>query len=234
MHTFYCPDAVLGGQVFLSEQEAAHCAKVLRLRQGERIEIIDGKGNKFIAEITLATKNVCSAKIIELQKNVFLRRYFNHIAVAPTKNVDRFEWMVEKAVEFGVDRITPLLCDHSERKVLKTDRLEKIIVSAVKQSGSVVMPVIDQLICFDDFLKSELPQFKFIAHCEDTQKQFINKVCIPECQSVVLIGPEGDFSPREIASALEVGFTPISLGNSRLRTETAGVAVCAFLAALNC
>lgn len=233
MHTFYCPDAVLGGTVFFSDQETAHCIKVLRLKRNDKVEIIDGKGNKFISEIVLADKNVCSAKILELQKNIYLPPYFNHIAIAPTKNIDRFEWFVEKAVEFGINEITPLLCEHSERKVLKTDRLEKIIISAVKQSGNAIVPKINQLTPFDDFVKSNLPDCKFIAHCEDTEKQFFAKKCPPHSKSICLIGPEGDFSPSEIQTALMLGFLPVSLGNSRLRTETAGVAVCAFLAAIN-
>ncbi len=235
-HVFYAPDAVgasVGQQVYLDEEESAHCNKVLRLRPGDGITIIDGAGGMYDAELTLSDRRACAATIREVAADVYRRTYRNHIAIAPTKNIDRFEWFVEKAVEFGIDEITPLLCDHSERKVLKTDRLNKITVSAIKQSGNAIMPRLNELTPFADFVERCAAPCKVIAHCEPQEKHFFTHNVRPGADSCALIGPEGDFSDEEISLALRSGFLPTSLGETRLRTETAGVAVCAFLAAMN-
>lgn len=235
-HIFYAPearDAKPGQQVFLSEEESAHCCRVLRLRPGEAITIIDGAGTMYNAELTLCGKSECAATITEIVDSAYVRPYRNHVAIAPTKNIDRFEWFVEKAVEFGIDEITPLLCNHSERKILKIDRIEKIAISAVKQSGNVIVPIIHELTPFKAFVENAEADRRLIAHCEPLEKVFLGDN-VERGQSVVtLIGPEGDFSDQEIALALQKGFLPTSLGNTRLRTETAGVSVCAYLAMKN-
>jgi len=236
-HIFYVPearDAVVGQQVYLDEDESAHCFKVLRLRPGEVISVIDGCGHFYEAELTLCDKKCCAATITSIETDVFVRQYRNHVAIAPTKNIDRFEWFVEKAVEFGIDEITPLLCAHSERKILKIDRIQKIAVSAVKQSGNVIMPIINELTPYNEFIKSCAAPCKMIAHCEPQEKKFFSQNAAGFNDFCTLIGPEGDFSDEEIALALANGFRPTSLGNTRLRTETAGVAVCAFLAERFC
>lgn len=235
-HIFYVPearDASVDQTVYLDEDESAHCAKVLRLRAGDQITVIDGVGGMYNAEITICDKRNCAARITEVVPDVYIRPYRNHVAIAPTKNIDRLEWFVEKAVEFGIDEITPLLCDHSERKVLKLDRLQKIAVSAVKQSGNVIIPIINELTPFSDFVKTATADRRLIAHCEPGQKIFLADN-VERGQSVItLIGPEGDFSDQEIQLALNSGYLPTSLGNTRLRTETAGVSVCAYLAMKN-
>lgn len=235
-HIFYVPeakDASVGQSVFLSDDEAAHCSKVLRLKVGEEITIIDGFGKMYSAELTMSSKNNVSATISEVLPDVYIRPYRNHVAIAPTKNIDRFEWFVEKAVEFGIDEITPILCDHSERKVLKIDRIQKIVVSAVKQSGNAIMPKLNELTPFSELVTSASADIKLIAHCEPQAKKFFAS-CVGKSQSVLtLIGPEGDFSDSEIAKALELGYQPVSLGETRLRTETAGVSACAFLSCIN-
>ena len=236
LHIFYSPEAVdaqPGTTVYLDEEESSHCCRVLRLAEGGEIAIADGRGGVYSAILTVCSKNSCAAQVVEKFSDIPLRTYYNHVAIAPTKNSDRFEWFVEKAVEFGVDMITPLLCRHSERKVLKTERLEKIILSAFKQSGNAVLPIINPLTPFADVIKSSTEDIKMIAHCEPQQKTFFSKVAKRDARTITLIGPEGDFADEEIDLALTSGFAPVSLGNSRLRTETAGVAVCAFLADVN-
>lgn len=233
LHIFYAPDAAENAVVYLPDDEAAHCCKVLRLSVGDSIAIANGKGEVFSAVITICAKNSCAAQITGIISDIYQRPYYNHVAIAPTKNIDRFEWFVEKAVEFGIDEITPLLCAHSERKVLKTERLEKIALSAFKQSGNSVLTKINQLTPFADVIKSSTEDIRLIAHCAEEQKQFFAQIAPPNKHYLTLIGPEGDFSDQEISLALSSGFSPISLGNTRLRTETAGVAVCAFLALIN-
>ncbi|MBP5501397.1 MAG: 16S rRNA (uracil(1498)-N(3))-methyltransferase [Bacteroidales bacterium] len=236
LHIFYSPEAAtagIGGTIYLNDEESAHCCRVLRLNEGCEIAVADGVGGVYSAILTVCSKNSCAAKLTEQFNDIPIRQYYNHIAIAPTKNADRIEWFVEKAVEFGVDLITPLLCRHSERKVLKTDRLEKIILSAFKQSGNAILPKIAPLTPFAEVIKNANEDIKMIAHCESGQKVFFTKTAKPNSRTITLIGPEGDFSEDEIALALNSGFKPISLGITRLRTETAGVAVASFLAAIN-
>lgn len=233
LHIFYAPDAAENAVVYLSDEEAAHCCKVLRLAAGDHIAIADGRGTVYDSVITICNKSTCAAQTISKIEDIYRRLYYNHVAIAPTKNTDRFEWFVEKAVEFGVDEITPLLSAHSERKVLKNERIEKIALSAFKQSGNAVITKINPLTPFADVIKSANEDAKLIAHCEETDKVFFSNAVTPHSRTITLIGPEGDFSNEEISLALSSGFRPVSLGNTRLRTETAGVAVCAFLAALN-
>ena len=239
LHIFYVPEAANatpGTLIYLSDDEAAHCSRVLRLKSSDFITVIDGKGKMYTAQLSDCHKDNVSAVITEVFEGVYQRPYYNHIGIAPTKNIDRFEWFVEKAAEFGVDEITPLLCQHSERKVLKLERMEKILVSAIKQSGNAVMPKLNALTPFEDFmtLAAKDSAVKMIAHCESgMEKVFFGNAVKKAERSITLIGPEGDFSEEEIASALTNGFKPVSLGMTRLRTETAGVSVCAFLSCIN-
>ncbi|MBQ3655332.1 MAG: 16S rRNA (uracil(1498)-N(3))-methyltransferase [Bacteroidales bacterium] len=239
LHIFYVPEAATasaGTLIYLSEEEAAHCSRVLRLKTSDFITVIDGKGKMYTAQLSECRKDTVSAVITEVFTDVYQCPYYNHIGIAPTKNIDRFEWFVEKAAEFGIDEITPLLCQHSERKVLKLDRVEKILVSAIKQSGNAVMPKLNPLTPFDSFMKNVAAEsaVKLIAHCESgMEKVFFGNAVKKAERSITLIGPEGDFSLEEIALALKSGFKAVTLGQTRLRTETAGVSVCAFLSCIN-
>ena len=237
LHIFYAPqaaNALPGSLVYLDSDEANHCSRVLRLKSGDFITLTDGKGQMYAAKLAGCHKDTVSAVITEVFPDVYRRTYYNHVAIAPTKNTDRFEWFVEKAAEFGIDELTPLVCARSERKVLKLERIEKILVSAIKQSGNAVMPKLNPLTDFQDFVKTASGDKKLIAHCESgSEKVFFGTAAGKGGNVVTLIGPEGDFSAGEISSAVENGFVPVSLGGTRLRTETAGVAVCAFLACVN-
>lgn len=227
MHVFYTPDIQESSVYILNEEESRHCSKVLRLNIGDKVFLVDGHGGLYEAEIASETKKHVSLSILQVTKNYQKRNYHIHIAVAPTKNIDRVEWFLEKATEMGIDEITPIICERSERKIIKEERLEKVITSAVKQSLQAYHPVLNSAINFDKFLKQDLRAVKMIAHCiDDEQRVFMNSVAKPGDKYLILIGPEGDFSPQEIQSALDAGFTPITLGNTRLRTETAALAAC--------
>jgi 16S rRNA (uracil1498-N3)-methyltransferase len=228
MQLFFEPEIARG---FLSEEESQHAVKVLRLQSGDEISIIDGRGGLHQAEITLAHPKKCGFSIIESKLEYGKRNYKLHIAIAPTKNIDRFEWFVEKAVEIGIDEITPLICRFSERKVLKTDRIEKIIVSASKQSLKAYVPKLNEAISFNDFLKQNHDQSAcFIAHCYNNDKQEFRTLIQKQEDILILIGPEGDFSETEVQDSLTKGFKAVSMGSSRLRTETAGVVACTLAA----
>jgi len=226
MHIFYTPD--LSTDLFtLNEEESRHCSKVLRLGLGDVVHLIDGKGGLYEAEISAINKKNVQLRVIHKQIEFGKRNHHLHIAIAPTKNIDRLEWFLEKATEIGIDEITPLICDRSERKIVKEERLDKVITSAVKQSLTAYHPQLNPAISFADFMKKQFTVNLLIAHCmDDARKQFINEI-VPTHQSyLILIGPEGDFSPTELNSALEIGFKPVTLGTTRLRTETAGLAAC--------
>ena len=226
MQLFYCPE-VFEGSSHLSSEESKHCIKVLRKQEGDTIHLIDGRGNFYEVKITLASQKK-TAFVILREWNETNRPYKLHIAIAPTKNNDRFEWFLEKATEIGIDEITPIICERSERKVIKNERMEKIILSATKQSLKATLPKLNQAVSFDDFIKKELNSSCFIAHCEEQKK--ISLQTTISANSTLLIGPEGDFSAKEIHLALDRNFKPVSLGNSRLRTETAGIVACHTLA----
>lgn len=232
MHLFYTPD-ISSETYTLNEIESKHCIKVLRLNTGDQIELIDGKGNFYEAIITEPNPKKCKVEIVKTLKEFGKRNHYLHIAIAPTKNMDRFEWFLEKATEIGIDEITPILCEHSERKVIKPERLEKIIISAVKQSIKAYKPKLNGLISYKDFIQQELEENKYIAHCEDWEKQALKNTYGKGKSATILIGPEGDFSPEEIELAKENGFIETSLGPSRLRTETAGVVACHTINLLN-
>jgi len=213
----------------LKDEEAHHCLNVLRKKKNEIIKITNGRGIIFTAKIIDIGKDFCGVEIIEYEAKS--RLYKIHIAISPTKNIDRFEWFIEKSTEVGVDVITPIICKRTERKILKLERLEKIAIAALKQSCRHYAPIINQLISFNNFLKDNKNSdaLKLIAHCIDTSKKNIFEVISKKNDVIILIGPEGDFTEDEINAAIVNEFIPITLGENRLRTETAGVVACGLL-----
>jgi len=210
----------------LDETESKHCARVLRLKKGNLITLVDGVGGFFTAEIADPNPKRCQVNVINSEREFGLRSFQVNIAIAPTKNMERMEWFLEKSTEIGINRITPLLCRFSERKELKHDRLERVMISAMKQSLKAYLPQLDELTKFSDFIHQPFEGQKFIAHCEDLHRDLLKNVVKPGENYLILIGPEGDFSQNEIELALNAGFHAVSLGNSRLRTETAGLVAC--------
>ncbi|WP_319589935.1 16S rRNA (uracil(1498)-N(3))-methyltransferase [uncultured Draconibacterium sp.] len=225
MQLFYVP-TISGAEVILNETESKHAIRVLRLNEGDQIELIDGKGGFYRARITDANPKKCKLSIIDSQTEFGKKDFHLHIAIAPTKNIDRTEWFLEKCTEIGIDEITPLLSEHSERKVIKPERLEKILVSAMKQSVKAYLPKLNELTKFSDLLQQATETKKYIAHCNEGEKPHLKNVIKSGENVLILIGPEGDFSPEEVDMALQSGFNAISLGDARLRTETAGVVAC--------
>ena len=217
-------------EVIFPKDESKHIVKVLRKQEGDNLNITNGKGFLFSAEIIEANHNKCKAKITAVEQERD-KKYYIHLAVAPTKMNDRFETFLEKATEIGLDKITPIICDHSERKVVKINRFERVLQSAMKQSLHYSMPEISEAISFQEFIQQEQNEQKFIAHCEENDKKSLQKELEPGKSYTILIGPEGDFSSEEIESAIKAGFIPVTLGNTRLRTETAAI-VAAHTAAL--
>lgn len=235
MNLFYNKNiAPTDKQVLFDKEESRHIGKVLRKHEGDLLDLTNGQGYFFKARLVLVSPKQCVAEIIssELQPQL---PYHLHLAVAPTKLNDRYEWFLEKATEIGVSEITPIICDHSERKVIRPERYEKIIISAMKQSVKAYLPVLNPAISLNTFLSSEVnpQQQSYIAHCEDDQKQSLKSVLKPKESVLILIGPEGDFSTSEIKKALHLGYKPISLGDSRLRTETAAIVACHSVAFVN-
>ncbi len=227
MHIFYDP-LVSNSLHQLNEDESKHCIRVLRMQQGDHLQITNGKGAFFEAEIIEPHPKKCRVRVIKEYKPAKTRNYFLHLAIAPTKNMSRFEWFVEKATEIGVDIITPLICDNAERKVIKTQRLEKITISAMKQSGTSYLTKIRPAVSLQNFLAEKpTPSEYFMAHCFQGNKTFIKNALSNTHNYTILIGPEGDFSKEEVEKCKALGITEISLGNKRLRTETAGVFACA-------
>ena len=215
------------------KEESRHLIKVLRKKEGDTIYITNGSGYFFTTEITLANEKKCAVNITTVEYKEKKRPFHLHIAIAPTKLNDRYEWFLEKAVEIGIDEITPIICKNSERKVIKTDRMKKIIHSAVKQSLQCYLPTFNEAVTLEKFFANQQATQKFIAHCEDEDnKQYLQKIAQPENDILVLIGPEGDFTPNEIQKAKELNFTPVTLGYNRLRTETAGVYVSSLMTLL--
>ena len=232
MQLFYIPK-VSGTIVVLDQTESKHVVRVLRLATGSEVHLVDGNGGFYEAEITDANPKNCQLTIRKSIREFGKKNFRLHMAVAPTKNTDRFEWFLEKATEIGVDEITPLLSDHSERKHIKSERLEKILVSAMKQSVKAYLPKLNEMVTFSDFLKSCTTQNRFIAHCYEGEKPHLKNRVEQNQDVVILIGPEGDFSLEEVTRAKEHGFTEVSLGASRLRTETAAVAACHIINLIN-
>ena len=230
MHIFYTPDIQSSENeswtTELPAEEAAHAVRVLRLQPGEEVMLTDGRGNFYRAEIQVANVKHCFVNVLEKQTQEPLWKGHIHIALAPTKNMDRIEWFAEKATEIGLDELTFLNCRFSERKVVKEERIEKILVSAIKQSLKAKLPILHGMTSFSDFIKQPFTGQKYIAHCYKNQKQELKDIVKSGEDAVVLIGPEGDFSEEEVQEALANGFIPISLGPSRLRTETAALVAC--------
>ncbi|MGQ7853965.1 16S rRNA (uracil(1498)-N(3))-methyltransferase [Pedobacter sp. WC2501] len=226
MHIFYTPD-ITQNTYTLNEEESKHCVRVLRLTIGSIVNLVDGKGGFYTAEITSDNPKKVSLSILKVETEFHKRSHYLHIAVAPTKNIDRIEWFLEKATELGIDEVTPIITDRSERRVVKEDRLNKVITSAVKQSIKAYHPKLNDAITFDAFLKEPFDGNKLIAHCVDNgEKQYISNLITPHQKYLVLIGPEGDFTPDEVNLALNKGFKALTLGDNRLRTETAALSVC--------
>ena len=217
---------------FFDKEESKHIVKVLRKKESDKIFITNGLGYLFESIIEVASEKKCEVKII---KETFQQpdTFYTHIAIAPTKMNDRLEWFLEKATEIGIHEITPIICDHSERKVYKIDRAEKIIQAAMKQSLHYYIPKINEPISLSQFVKSNIDGQKFIAHCEETDKNSFKNEVKKDEKITILIGPEGDFSSKEINLTIENNFIPVTLGNTRLRTETAALVACHTIALIN-
>ncbi|MBP1618968.1 MAG: methyltransferase, RsmE family [Bacteroidetes bacterium] len=228
---FYAPEII--SNLTLPEEESHHCAKVLRMKAGDPILITDGKGVFYDAVLALPHQKHSSVEIVSQR---IVHKYWKphiHIAFAPTKNMDRTEWFVEKATEIGIDAFTPLLTRYSERKEIKPARIEKILVSAMKQSQKAFLPVLNPMIPFEEFIRHPFSGLKMIAHCHEGDKTLLSKIYTSGEDVLILIGPEGDFSEQEVELALTNAFLPVSLGQSRLRTETAALVACHSIHLLN-
>jgi 16S rRNA (uracil1498-N3)-methyltransferase len=227
MQLFYTPDIdAASSTYYLNEEESKHCIRVLRLQSGEKVQLIDGKGNFYTAAIADAHPKRTRLQIISVERDFNKRNHYLHIAVAPTKNIERLEWFLEKATEIGIDEISLIICQRSERKEAKVDRLNKIIASAIKQSIKAWHPVLNEPIALSKLLSTPFDGQKFIAHCELGDKLNLKEQIKPLGKYLILIGPEGDFTPKEIEDALKNDFKAITLGKSRLRTETAALEAC--------
>lgn len=234
MELYYCPD--IAQQAVLSEEESTHCVRVLRHTTGDILTLTDGRGMLYQARITNPHPKHCELEILSSEQQTKHHPGHIHVAIAPTKNIDRIEWMIEKCTEIGADAFTPLLCRFSERKTIRQDRLEKIILSAAKQSLTAYLPTLAPLTPIEEFIRSSTADYKYIAHCYLNSER---RLLLNELQSIrnrenasfaILIGPEGDFSEQEVQLAIEHGFIPVSLGDARLRTETAGLVSCVLMA----
>lgn len=225
MIQFYAPDIAINP--ILPESDSQHCVRVLRMEEGDTLEVIDGKGHRYTCRLIEAHAKRAHVEIIEKQDVPLSWQNNITIAVAPTKHLDRMEWMVEKLTEIGVNRIIPLLCRYSERKELKIERLEKIAISAMKQSLKTVLPIIDVMTPIKDVITKQMYDQRFIAYCDTSiPRKLLSAEYRANKDTLILIGPEGDFSTEEINMALNSGYNPISLGDNRLRTETAAIVAC--------
>ena len=226
MQIFYAPD-IDGNSYILDEKESKHCVRVLRMREGDPVTLIDGKGNLYEGVISDADQKNCGISITNVFHDYEKRNYRLHIAISPIKNPDRYEWFIEKSVEIGIDEITPLICHNTEKQGVKTERINNIIISAMKQSLKSEKSELKESKTFNEFIAQSFSGTKMIAHCDKAfPVKSINDVYEPYENAVILIGPEGDFTGEEIESAIAAGFIPVHLGKSRLRTETAGIAAC--------
>lgn len=233
MQLFYNPRLDQSVSLFtFSEEESKHIVKVLRKKEGDILHITNGKGYLFEARILVADAKKCKAEIIDTDKT-HPKMYWFHLVVAPTKMNDRFEWFLEKATEIGVNEITPIICENSERKVVKLERMEKVIQSAMKQSLQTFLPKLNAPLSYKEFIAKTHEGLLFIAHCEKEEKLDLKRRVAPDKDVTILVGPEGDFSKQEIKLAYEKGFLPVSLGENRLRTETAAIVACATVNMVN-
>ena len=226
MQIFYAPD-ITGDTYTLNENESKHCIRVLRMTKGTGVRLIDGKGNLYEGIISIPDSKKCKIDITEIINDFEKRNYYIHIAISTLKNPDRFEWFVEKSVEIGIDEITPLICRNTGKKAIKAERVNNLIISAMKQSIKATKTVLNEPCLFSDFLNRDFKGSLLIAHCNETfSRSKISEVCSKNENVLILIGPEGDFSDDEIDSAIKKNFISVHLGHSRLRTETAGVTAC--------
>lgn len=233
MQLFYNPEIQSGSATFsFDKEESRHIVKVLRKKEGDIIHISNGSGYLFTSEIIFANEKKCEVKITA-EKFHEPAPYSLHLAVAPTKMNDRYEWFLEKATEIGISEITPIICEHSERVNFKADRFEKILQTAMKQSLQFYLPKLNEPVPFNNFVAAQRDGQLFIAHCEETEKRLLKNALEPKKQVTILIGPEGDFSTKEIALALQQNYVPVSLGNTRLRTETAAIVAAHSVAFVN-
>ena len=224
MQLFYNPSIDKNtNEITFDKIESRHVVKVLRKKEGDYIYLTNGKGDLFLCKISVANNKKCLINVVDIEHKKQQRKYYLHLAIAPTKNNDRLEWFLEKATEIGIDEITPIICDNSERKFIKPERLKKIIISAMKQSLKFHLPKLNEVVTISEFLKHNQTQGKYIAHCVENEKPLMKDVLLPQESSTILIGPEGDFSFSEIEKSLQKGYTPITLGEARLRTETAAL-----------
>lgn len=226
MQIFYAPD--IDGETYtLDEKESKHVIRVLRMARGEDVMLIDGKGNLYEGIISNPDQNKCTIDIAGKIENFEKRSYRLHIAISPLKNPERFEWFIEKSVELGIDEITPLICRHTEKPGIKSERINNIIISAMKQSLKATRTVLNEPVSFRDFICSDPAGIRMIAHCDAAkERRMVSDVYSKNDNAIILIGPEGDFTMEEIDEAVNRGYLQIHLGQSRLRTETAGVAAC--------
>ena len=234
MQLFYAPD-IGPPHHTLSEEESKHCVRVLRLGVGDELHLTDGRGNLYRCRVSNPNPKRCTVEVVKTFAEYGKMPYGITLAVAPTKNIERFEWFLEKATEVGVTRIVPVECDHSERRIIKYDRELRVITSAVKQSLKAYHPILDELTPLRRLIAAPFDGSKFIAHCEDnaSERLYLASEIRKNENILILIGPEGDFSPEEINFALENGFRPVTLGPQRLRTETAAVAAAMMAAVVN-
>jgi 16S rRNA (uracil1498-N3)-methyltransferase len=233
MQIFYAPD-ITGDTYTLDEKESKHCVRVLRMIRGTGVRLIDGKGNLYEGIIKNPDSKKCSITVTGVIKDFEKQDYRLHIAISPLKNTERFEWFVEKSVEIGVNEITPLICRNTEKPGIKSERVNNLIISAMKQSLKATRTILNETCLFDDFIKTDFTGSLMIANCNDSfKRKNISEVYSKKDDAVILIGPEGDFSNEEIYDASEKGFVPVHLGRSRMRTETAGIAACHSIYFLN-
>ena len=232
MNIFYTPKLANEKTYTLSESESKHAIRVLRLKQGDVITLVNGTGSFFEATITSENPKRCEVEITKIRKEANNKPQL-HIAIAPTKNNDRTEWFIEKCTEIGISQISPILCKHSERKIIKEERFVKTAISAMKQSLKATLPIVTELTPFNTFIVEPFDGKKYIAHCYSENQSHYKDLYQKGENSLVLIGPEGDFSPDEVKLAIDNGFEPITFGKSRLRTETAGVVACTTFNLLN-
>ncbi|CAL2084487.1 Ribosomal RNA small subunit methyltransferase E [Tenacibaculum dicentrarchi] len=227
MQLFFNPDITTETtQITFDKEESRHIVRVLRKKEGDILQITNGAGFLFSVSITIANDKRCLTTVVKYEEKPNNRDYYLHVAIAPTKNNDRLEWFLEKATEIGIDEITPIICDNSERKIVKINRLNKIVQAAMKQSLQFTLPKLNEPIKLSEFLKQDATSKLFIAHCEENiEKKLLKNIADKNEKYTILIGPEGDFSSKEIDYALNHNFKPISLGDNRLRTETAGLNV---------
>jgi len=226
MQLFYNPNINEYTENFsFDKEESKHIIKVLRKKDTDILFVTNGLGLLFKTEITLASDSKCTVQIISFEKAT-PSKFHLHLAVAPTKMNDRYEWFLEKATEIGIHEITPIICDRSERKVVNSERFDKILLTAMKQSNVLFLPKLNAAVTFKEFIKHKNEGLQLIAHCEETDKKSLKSVLKPNENVTLLIGPEGDFSEKEITMAIENNFIPVSLGNTRLRTETAAIVAC--------